>query len=245
VAKDIVAMSSDLHRASLFFKYIREEHSHHKVLFERGKQEMLSALRHVKVDPSTQKTVPQQSSSHENETQQPSADPAKEEEPPLTPASDSELRRLYRKIVHETHPDKVAAAGYGEKEAERRTRLYKLATEASNKQSEDVLVEVAIDLEIDTGLDEARIARSLKSRSLYFSTEISQIKASVEWFWINAPEEEKIKIVKEICNRNGWIYVTDADIVECVRFATGVHPGSKADVMRKAREINQKRRSTS
>jgi DnaJ-domain-containing protein 1 len=206
---------------------------------------MLSALRHVRVDPNASKPEPKAATSHAGDSQQSGPESAKEEDPATIPASDAELKRLYRKIVHETHPDKVSSAGYGEKEAERRTHLYKLATEASNKQNEDVLVEVALDLEIDTGLDEERIAKSLKNRSLYFSSEISQIKASVEWFWVNAPEEEKVKIIKEICNRNGWIYVTDADIVECVRFATGVHPGSREEVMRKAREINQKRRALS
>jgi hypothetical protein len=45
--------------------------------------------------------------------------------------------------------------------------------------------------------------------------------------------------------RAGYVGKTDADIVECVRFATGVHQGSREEVMRKAREINQKRRALS
>lgn len=209
---------------------------------------MLSALKHVRVDPAQPaqpSSPPPPPPSPVDVTPQDSneAPPEKTaEDQKESPAPDADLRKLYRKIVHETHPDKVAALGLGQKESERRIRLYKLATEASNKLNEDVLVEVALDLEIDTGLDEARIAKSLKNRADFFAKEISDIKSSVEWFWVNAPEDEKIRIIKEICNRNGWIYVTDDDIVECVRFATGVHPGSREEVMRRARERNQKRR---
>lgn len=237
-------MGSDLHRASLYFRYIREEHTHHREVFERGKKEMLSALKHVRVDPAQPKIVVENAQQPPPREESKNSDPAPvPEDQKDAPAADADLRKLYRKIVHETHPDKVAAAGLSAKESEKRIQLYKLATEGSNKLNEDILVEVALDLEIDTGLDESRIEKSLRNRAQHFANEISQIKNSVEWFWVNAPEDEKIRVVKEICNRNGWIYVTDDDIVECVRFATGVHPGSREEVMRRARERNQKRRS--
>ena len=234
-------MSSDLHRASLFFRYSREEYSHHKSMFERGKIEMLAALRHVRVDPD----APQKPANHESSASKKDLAPDVSEESKDAVTSDADLRKLYRKIVHETHPDKIAISGLGQKEIDRRMSLYKLATEAANKQNEDILVEVALDLEIDTGLDEARIASSLRNRSQFFTKEINQIKDSVEWFWVHATEEAKIKVVKEICNRNGWLYVTDEDIIECVRFATGVHPGSREEVMRRARDKNQKRKKLS
>jgi hypothetical protein len=204
---------------------------------------MLSALKHVRVDPS----APQKPVSNNQESNESKKDLLHDinEELKDTITSDADLRKLYRKIVHETHPDKIAISGLGQKEIDRRIGFYKLATEAANKQNEDILVEVALDLEIDTGLDEARIASSLRNRSQFFTKEINQIKDSVEWFWVHATEEAKIKIVKEICNRNGWLYVTDEDIVECVRFATGVHPGSREEVMRRARDRNQKRRKLS
>lgn len=204
---------------------------------------MLSALKHVRVDPSApQKPV---SNNQESNTSKKDLLPDTNEELKDTAASDADLRKLYRKIVHETHPDKIAISGLGQKEIDRRMGFYRLATEAANKQNEDILVEIALDLEIDTGLDEARIASSLRNRSQFFTKEINQIKDSVEWFWVHATEEAKIKVVKEICNRNGWLYVTDEDIVECVRFATGVHPGSREEVMRRARDRNQKRRKLS
>jgi hypothetical protein len=236
-------MSSDLHRASLFFRYSREEYSHHKDVFERGKIEMLSALKHVRVDPNS----PQKAASNEHEPKARNEDPVTDigEELKDAAASDADLRKLYRRIVHETHPDKIAISGLGQKEIDRRMGFYKLATEAANKQNEDILVEVALDLEIDTGLDEARIANSLRNRSQFFTKEINQIKDSVEWFWVHATEEAKTKIIKEICNRNGWLYVTDEDIIKCVRFATGVHPGSREDIQRRARDSNQKRKKLS
>lgn len=229
-------MSSELQRASLFFRYIREEHTHHQTILEQGKSEMLSALKHVRVDPNASRPPPQQAPPPPP-APEPPPDDAKE---PETAAP--EIKKLYRKIVQETHPDKIAGMGLGQKEFERRSTLYKRAVEAFRGADEDILIEAAVDLDIETGLDEERVASSLRKRASLLEKSIKSIKASVEWYWVHAPESEKIRVVKEICTRNGWLYITDEQIAESVRYAVGMHPGTRDDVRRRARQQLQERR---
>lgn len=229
-------MSSELQRATLFFKYIREEHTHHQEVLERGKSEMLSALKHVRVDPNAQRKPPEQ------HVPPPPAPEHPPEEEPSSSATPPELKKLYRKIVQETHPDKIAGMGLGQKEHEKRSSLYKRAVEAFRNVDEDVLIETALDLDIETGLDEERVASSLRKRATSLESAIKAIKGSVEWFWVHAPEEEKIRIIKEICTRNGWLYITDEQIAESVRYVVGMHPGTKDSVRERARQKMLERR---
>lgn len=230
-------MEGELNRASLFFRYIREENEHHKQLFERGKREMLESLKHVRADPG----APQQEHPRGPPPSSPQADAGNPPEPENQPL-DADIKRLYRRIALETHPDKTEKMGLSQKEAEKRDKAYKRSAVAAAALDSDTLIEIAVDLEIDTGLDELRVAASLRRRAKVLEDEISVIKRSVEWFWIHAPDEKKVEIIKEICKRNGWLYVTESQIEDAVRRVVGVHPGSRDEVMRRAREMVQKRR---
>lgn len=230
-------MEGELNRASLFFRYIREENEHHKQLFERGKREMLESLKHVRADPG----ATQQEQPKGPPPASPQADAGNPPEPENQPL-DADIKRLYRRIALETHPDKTDKMGLSQKEAEKRDKAYRRSAVAAAALDSDTLIEIAVDLEIDTGLDELRVAASLRRRAKVLEDEISGIKRSVEWFWIHAPDEKKVEIIKEICKRNGWLYVTESQIEDAVRRVVGVHPGSRDDVMRRAREMVQKRR---
>jgi hypothetical protein len=235
-------MSRELNRASLFFRYIREENDHHKSLFNRGRQEILESLRNVKVDPDA--VVAEKPASH---PPQPNNSPASQDETsaPKPPELSVDVKKVYRKIVQETHPDKTEKMGLPQKDLEKRVNAYKRATEAAGKADADTLVEIAVDLEIETGLDDLKIAESLFRRAKILEDEIQKIKGTTEWIWIHVAEDKKIEIIREICKRNGWIYVTDDQITESVKRVLGVHPGSRAEVMRRARSISQKRRQIS
>lgn len=237
-------MEGELNRASLFFRYIREENEHHKSLFEKGKSEMLESLKNVRVDPSaTAAPPPQQQSSGGAPPPPPPPDVS---EPEKKEADlDLDIKKIYRKIVMETHPDKTDKMSLSQKEKEKRERAYKRATAAAGSADGDTLIELAVDFEIETGLDEDRIASSLRRRSKILEDEINKIRSSVEWVWIHTTEERKVEIIKEICKRNGWLYVTDEQITESIRRVLGTHPGSKEDLMRRARASMQKRRQIS
>lgn len=59
-----------------------------------------------------------------------------------------ELKKLFRRIAEETHPDKVAASGFSDKEVSKKGRIFKKAREAFNNNNWFVLHSIAIDLDI-------------------------------------------------------------------------------------------------
>ena len=225
-------MSSDLQRASLYFRFIREEHEHHHEIFLKGQKELLEALSRVRVDPTVPPKQQQQSG---KQTAQPAPEPDLQD---LSP----DLKKIYRKIVTETHPDKLINAQISVKERNKKNEAYIKATSAFDKKDEDALIEVAVDLEIDVDLPDERIAKSLRSRGKKLEDQIVKIKGSPEWFWAHSDENRRVQILKEICDRNGWILVSDEVIIETIRYVAGMHPGSKDDVRERARKAMQERR---
>lgn len=233
-------MSNELHRTTLYFRFIREEHAHHLELFDKGRQQMLDALKFVKVDPNKSTQQPPQNTQQTNREQDVAKQQAEPDEPKIEIEQD--VKKLYRKIVQETHPDKLLNSQHGVKESEKRKSLYLRAVDAFKQGDDSALIEIAIDLDLSLNFDDDRVVKALMVRCRHFEKEINKIKVSPEFHWINAPEEEKIRIIKEICARNGWLYITDEQIVESVKYATGMHPGSREDVRQRARQRMQERR---
>jgi len=229
-------MSRELQRASLFFKYIREEHAHHIEILECGKQQLLEALKYVKVDPNAQ---PRQQNQQQGT---PPQQPSEPEKPPVPDDVAVDVKKLYKKIVQETHPDKLAQSDHNQKEREKRIKMYMDAVKAFQASDRDNLVEIALDLELDTGLEAEKIVASLMTRSKTLELQIQQAKGTVEWLWVHSDEARRIEVIKELCRRNGWLYVTDEQIAESVRYVSGMHPGSKEDVRSRARKMMQDRR---
>lgn len=226
-------MRNDLHRASLYFRFIREEHEHHHEIFLKGQRELLEALSRVRVDPTA--PVKNQQQQNQNSNQAP---PAAE---PELPDLSTDLKKIYRKIVTDTHPDKLVNAKISEKEHSKKNEAYIKATVAFDKKDEDALIEIAVDLELEIDLPDEQIAKSLRSRGGKLEDQIAKIKSSPEWYWAHSDENRRLQIIKEICQRNGWILVTDEQIIESIRYVAGMHPGTKDDVRERARKAMQER----
>jgi hypothetical protein len=226
-------MRNDLHRASLYFRFIREEHEHHHEIFLKGQRELLEALSRVRVDPTA--PVKNQQQQNQNSNQAPAA--AEPELPDLS----TDLKKIYRKIVTDTHPDKLVNAKISEKEHSKKNEAYIRATVAFNKKDEDALIEIAVDLELEIDLPDEQIAKSLRSRGGKLEDQIAKIKSSPEWYWAHSDENRRLQIIKEICQRNGWILVTDEQIIESIRYVAGMHPGTRDDVRERARKAMQER----
>ena len=226
-------MRNDLQRASLYFRFIREEHEHHHVIFLKGQRELLEALSRVRVDPTA--PVKNQHQQNQNSNQAPAA--AEPELPDLS----ADLKKIYRKIVTDTHPDKLVNAKISEKEHSKKNEAYIRATVAFNKKDEDALIEIAVDLELEIDLPDEQIAKSLRSRGGKLEDQIAKIKSSPEWYWAHSDENRQLQIIKEICQRNGWILVTDEQIIESIRYVAGMHPGTRDDVRERARKAMQER----
>ena len=232
-------MSSELLRASLYFRFIKSEHSHHQDVFECGQKALLEALSRVRVDTNVSQSSPQVDNSQKNLKEEKEETAQKDPEPSAD--LPVELKKLYRKIVVETHPDKLINLKISDKERDKRRQAYIRAIEAFDKKDADILVELAVDLEIETNLPESQISKSLRARGNFLETAIDKIKKSPEWFWVHADEQQKIDVIRQICQRNGWIYITDEKIIETVRFVSGIHPGTKESVKERARKMMQER----
>lgn len=70
-----------------------------------------------------------------------------EEESPRKTKS-IELKKLFRKIAEQSHPDKVRADGFSEKEVNRLERVFKKAHRAYENENWYVLYSIAVDLDI-------------------------------------------------------------------------------------------------
>lgn len=151
------------------------------------------------------------------------------------------MKKIYRKIVTDTHPDKLVNAKISEKEHSKKNEAYIKATVAFNKKDEDALIEIAVDLELEIDLPDEQIAKSLRSRGGKLEDQIAKIKSSPEWYWAHSDENRRLQIIKEICQRNGWILVTDEQIIESIRYVAGMHPGTRDDVRERARKAMQER----
>jgi len=226
-------MSNELQRASLYFRFIREEHEHHNEIFLKGQKEMLESLTRVRVDPTA---PPKQAPQSQGGKQ---AAPKEEVDPPDLTA---DFKKIYRKIVTDTHPDKLINAKISDKERKKKTDAYIKATSAFDKKDEDTLIEVAVDLDLEINLPDEQIAKSLRARGKKLEEQIVKIKSSPEWYWAHSDENQRLQIIKEICNRNGWIFVTDDQIIETIRRVAGMHPGSRDNVRERARKAMQERR---
>lgn len=195
---------------------------------------MLEALVRVRVDPNA---TPKQQAQQQTHNQVPNNTPDD-----VSADLSADIKKIYRKIVFDTHPDKLINAQISEKERSKKNEAYIRATAAFEKKDEDVLVEIAVDLELAIDLPDEKIAKSLRSRGKQLEDLIAKIKASPEWYWAHADDQRRLAIIKEICQRNGWLYVADDIIMETIRYVAGMHPGSKEDVRERARKMVQARR---
>lgn len=59
-----------------------------------------------------------------------------------------ELKKLFRKIAEQTHPDKAQANGFSDKEVNRQERIFKKALQAYNDNNWYILYSIALDLNI-------------------------------------------------------------------------------------------------
>jgi len=118
-------------------------------------------------------------------------DPKPEEEAPPKISKTSELKKLFRRIAEQTHPDKVRASGFSEKEILRLERIFKRAREAHDNENWYILYSIAIklDLEIDHPTDEQVdwIEEDIKKTL----GEIAAIANLTAWHWYIGDDEIK------------------------------------------------------
>jgi hypothetical protein len=116
-----------------------------------------------------------------------------------TPDDDksSVIKKLYRKIASETHPDKLVASGFSQREVERKEQIFMKAKEAYERENWYMIYSIAIDLGISPGdIDEKHIDWIEEDVKLTMGR-ISRIGQLFVWVWYTSPDEQKEKVMDQ------------------------------------------------
>ena len=118
------------------------------------------------------------------------------EEPVPKIKKEVELKKLFRRVAAETHPDRVRASGFSEREVLKLERVFMRAKEAYDNQNWYVLYSIAIDLDlpVDDPTDEQIewIEEDIK-RTLAAIAGISNLTA---WHWYVGDDDSKNRALK-------------------------------------------------
>lgn len=105
------------------------------------------------------------------------------------------VKKLYRKIASQTHPDKLVAAGLEEGEIARKELLFKKARDAYENHNWYILYSLALDLGIDPGDVEQKHIDWVTEDIRFTMGRISQIGQLFIWVWYTSEEEQRKDIM--------------------------------------------------
>tara|TARA_R110000824_G_scaffold233442_1_gene421739 strand:- start:2794 stop:3489 length:696 start_codon:yes stop_codon:yes gene_type:complete len=94
-----------------------------------------------------------------------------------------ELKKMFRRIAAETHPDKAAARGTSEPEAKRLEKLFRSALDAYNGGNWYTLYSIATDLGLDFGAPSDEYLEWIEEDIRLALGAIAQIAHLVVWAW--------------------------------------------------------------
>ena len=107
------------------------------------------------------------------------------------------IKKLYRKIASETHPDKLVASGFSEGEVTRKESIFKKAKEAYERDNWYTLYSVAVDLGIEVGeIDEKHIDWIEEDIKLTMGR-ISKMGQLFVWVWYTSTDEGKERVMDQ------------------------------------------------
>mgnify|MGYP003119302825 FL=1 len=107
------------------------------------------------------------------------------------------IKKLYRKIASETHPDKLVASGFSQGEVARKETIFKKAKEAYERDNWYTLYSVAVDLGIEVGeIDEKHIDWIEEDIKLTMGR-ISKMGQLFVWVWYTSDDEGKKRVMDQ------------------------------------------------
>ena len=107
------------------------------------------------------------------------------------------IKKLYRKIANETHPDKLVASGFSLGESQRKQEIFKKAKEAYERDNWYTLYSIAIDLGISPGdIDDKHINWIEEDIKLTMGR-ISKIGQLFVWVWYTSTDEVKERVMDQ------------------------------------------------
>ena len=93
------------------------------------------------------------------------------------------VKKLYKKIAVETHPDKLEKMEISEIERLRREDIFKKAAECLQQGDFDTILNFAYDLDIEVDIETEDEARVIKSSIIKLKQKINEMKELVAWNW--------------------------------------------------------------
>ena len=107
------------------------------------------------------------------------------------------IKKLYRKIASETHPDKLVASDFSQGEVARKESIFKKAKEAYERENWYTLYSVAVDLGIEVGeIDEKHIDWIEEDIKLTMGR-ISKMGQLFVWVWYTSTDEVKERVMDQ------------------------------------------------
>lgn len=145
-------------------------------------------LKHVVDDSEEESEEPEeeQSSNQENNTSQTEVEQSKSKQSSnfvddVVKNTDEELKKIFKKIAKETHPDLLHTKS--DFEREKKQDLFNVAKTAIEKEDYFELTRVAAELGIDTPPPTLKHVRMVEETSRKIEQEIRKLKNSVAWTW--------------------------------------------------------------
>jgi hypothetical protein len=108
-----------------------------------------------------------------------------------------ELKKLFHKIAEHTHPDKVAANGFSEREVRRLERVFKKALDAYTNDNWYLLYAIALSLDLEAPDPDDYHVIWVEDDIRTTLGSIAQISNVIAWIWYTGNESTKELAIKD------------------------------------------------
>jgi hypothetical protein len=169
--------------------YLKEELAEFEESNARGQWELRLAV--LEVFARAGMPIPTQKDSNTVESHQADSVDVKDDVPEEKEDSkDPSIKKIHRKIVLKTHPDKLV--DYNDDEREALTQLYREATEAAKNGDKGKLIEIATMLDIALEVDDDYIA-ALEKRSKDIEVKINELRVTPACIWMSKKDDDSAR----------------------------------------------------
>lgn len=211
----------------LQLKYLNEDHDECVEIFNDAKREFDNIVKKLHYDLNSYDEVLDDS---DNVRKKRLASEEIEKEVLNNKANPDWAKKLYRKIVVITHPDKLPD-GLNKAVKDSLVNKYQCTINAMYDSDFSEIILIASDLGIDLcNLDESYI-EVFNSKIKKMHESISKIKCSIYWVWKYASDEKKDAIIQEFIKSRGW--TSSEAMRKKSRSGSAQHPGKSIAWARK------------
>jgi len=145
-------------------------------------------------------------------------------------------KRLFRKIVMITHPDKISHITRKE-ERERLLCAYRESKIALDTKDYVNIVIIADDLRLNLSEAKMKDTKLFSEKEKKLASKISAYKSSLYWQWAHSSDEEKEKILHEFAKLRGW--TSKENQRKKSRKGSGKHPGKSISQIKKSKILKK------